>query len=315
MREGWMARAALDPTAHRTEGNAMTATTGASHSGIPFGQYCTDEDCWCQRTPIVKPTILPTSNRESLCACCGMSCTPAEYHPYAACLIFQQCHNSTTVRANLHAVLLHGRDSAGETKAKRGFLGSTADGGIDDADREPLGFLTDLISRADERNYSDEWLGNFVRANLAEAREQCGELNQWRANCTGKHGSQMPCVESPAETTREVPDGWAIVPREADDVIGAYIPNGNGPQARDFYRRLVAVAELSGGAHLRVRHWSCNIEAQGHARCAEWCRIPDQCPGSAEVMHRPAVKSKAEATEEERGVDEITFDRDLGHNK
>lgn len=88
-----------------------------------------------------------------------------------------------------------------------------------------------------------------------------------------------------------IPNGWAVVPREADDVIAAYIPHGNGPQGRDFYRRLVAVAELSGGAHLRVRHWSCNIEAQGHKRCAEWCRIPDQCPGSAELMHRPAVKS------------------------
>jgi hypothetical protein len=58
-----------------------------------------------------------------------------------------------------------------------------------------VGFLADLIERADDRKYSDEWLGNFVRANLAEAREQAEELAQWHAECTGKHGSQMPCVE------------------------------------------------------------------------------------------------------------------------
>jgi len=56
-------------------------------------------------------------SKEQLCACCGMSCTPREYHPYAACLMFQQCHNSTTVRANLHAVLAHGREAVGETRA------------------------------------------------------------------------------------------------------------------------------------------------------------------------------------------------------
>lgn len=35
------------------------------------------------------------------CADCGMPCTPREYHPYAACLMFKACHNSDTVRANL----------------------------------------------------------------------------------------------------------------------------------------------------------------------------------------------------------------------
>lgn len=35
------------------------------------------------------------------CGDCGMPCTPAEYHPYAACLMFKACHNSATVRANL----------------------------------------------------------------------------------------------------------------------------------------------------------------------------------------------------------------------
>lgn len=38
------------------------------------------------------------------CGTCGMPCTPGEYHPYAACLMFKACHNSETVRANLEAV-------------------------------------------------------------------------------------------------------------------------------------------------------------------------------------------------------------------
>ena len=38
------------------------------------------------------------------CAECGMSCNADEYHPYAACLMFTQCHNSETVRINLEAV-------------------------------------------------------------------------------------------------------------------------------------------------------------------------------------------------------------------
>lgn len=35
------------------------------------------------------------------CGECGMPCTPNEYHPYAACLMFKACHDSKVVRANL----------------------------------------------------------------------------------------------------------------------------------------------------------------------------------------------------------------------
>lgn len=38
------------------------------------------------------------------CAECGMPCDPAEYHPFAACLMFKACHDSSVVRANLDAV-------------------------------------------------------------------------------------------------------------------------------------------------------------------------------------------------------------------
>lgn len=43
------------------------------------------------------------------CTQCNMQCEPGEYHPYAACLMYMQCVNSETVRANLAAVVEHGR--------------------------------------------------------------------------------------------------------------------------------------------------------------------------------------------------------------
>lgn len=44
-----------------------------------------------------------TNTALSACTECGMPCAPAEYHPYAACLMFKGCHNSETVRSNLSA--------------------------------------------------------------------------------------------------------------------------------------------------------------------------------------------------------------------
>lgn len=38
------------------------------------------------------------------CSECGMPCEADEYHPYAACLMYQQCHDSETVRDNLIVV-------------------------------------------------------------------------------------------------------------------------------------------------------------------------------------------------------------------
>ena len=35
------------------------------------------------------------------CGTCGMACTPGEFHPYAACLMYRGCHSAATVRANL----------------------------------------------------------------------------------------------------------------------------------------------------------------------------------------------------------------------
>lgn len=52
------------------------------------------------------------------CGTCGMPCTPGEYHPYAACLMFKACHNSETVRANLEAV----RATSQPTQAQAGAV-------------------------------------------------------------------------------------------------------------------------------------------------------------------------------------------------
>jgi hypothetical protein len=60
-----------------------------------------------------------------------MPCTPDEYHPYAACLMFKACHNSETVRANLEAVRATPPAVVGEPVAVKamGYGGST---GIND---------------------------------------------------------------------------------------------------------------------------------------------------------------------------------------
>jgi hypothetical protein len=46
------------------------------------------------------------------CCECGMHVTIDQYHPYAACLMFKQCHDSEVVEANLLAVIGHGYDLA-----------------------------------------------------------------------------------------------------------------------------------------------------------------------------------------------------------
>ncbi len=43
------------------------------------------------------------------CGECGMPGRANDYHPYAACLMFKACHSSEVVRANLDAVVEHGR--------------------------------------------------------------------------------------------------------------------------------------------------------------------------------------------------------------
>lgn len=47
---------------------------------------------------------MPADTTLAPCGECGMPCTRAEYHPYAACLMFKACQNSDTVRANMQAV-------------------------------------------------------------------------------------------------------------------------------------------------------------------------------------------------------------------
>jgi len=42
------------------------------------------------------------------CQECGMPCSPKDYHPYAACLMFKACHDSQVVKVNLDSVVAWG---------------------------------------------------------------------------------------------------------------------------------------------------------------------------------------------------------------
>jgi hypothetical protein len=46
----------------------------------------------------------------STCIECGMPVKLGQYHPFAACLMFKQCHNSETVQANLWSIVDFGRE-------------------------------------------------------------------------------------------------------------------------------------------------------------------------------------------------------------
>jgi hypothetical protein len=53
----------------------------------------------------------PNQAEATVCGYCGMVCRSIrEYHPYAACLMFQACRNGDTVRGNLQSVIEYGKD-------------------------------------------------------------------------------------------------------------------------------------------------------------------------------------------------------------
>ena len=54
----------------------------------------------------------------NFCEQCGMACHENEYHPYAACLMHMACRNGDTVRANLEAVIEHGKVQMGREAAQ-----------------------------------------------------------------------------------------------------------------------------------------------------------------------------------------------------
>lgn len=66
------------------------------------------------------------------CHQCGMFCSPTEFHPFAACLMFMGCHDSDKVRANLAALTATQATKAGEFdehawkwESEAGFTGLT----------------------------------------------------------------------------------------------------------------------------------------------------------------------------------------------
>lgn len=66
------------------------------------------------------------------CAQCGMAMLhQAEYHPFAACLIFKACRDGQKVRENLGAVIDHVRERDARSAARHAALPETGenDGG------------------------------------------------------------------------------------------------------------------------------------------------------------------------------------------
>lgn len=60
-----------------------------------------------------RTTDLEVEERSRTCGECGMLLESiAEYHPFAACLMYRGCRDSITVRANLSAVVAHGYEQA-----------------------------------------------------------------------------------------------------------------------------------------------------------------------------------------------------------
>lgn len=59
----------------------------------------------------MRPDQMPI--QDETCGDCGMVCGRNEYHPFAACLMFKACRNGEQVRANLEAVIDHGRREGG----------------------------------------------------------------------------------------------------------------------------------------------------------------------------------------------------------
>lgn len=84
------------------------------------------------------------------CDECGMMCSPNEYHPYAACLMFKGCQRGDIVRANLPTP-----PAAVPVEALKGLMAG----------------LEDSIAHNDE---SDDWLrgakttAQFIRDELTQ---------------------------------------------------------------------------------------------------------------------------------------------------
>ena len=100
----------------------------------------------------------------TVCIECGMVCEAVEYHPYAACLMFKQCHNSETVRANLQAV----RDDSYQQGRVEGL-------------RESMDDLRKRMDRDDGDTDNDvwkhlAWCELQIKAQAAQDEKGVGEL-------------------------------------------------------------------------------------------------------------------------------------------
>lgn len=129
---------------------------------------------------------------------------------------------------------------------------------LDTAALERVGALLKLIGPAHETNgeqeptvplkvYNalkvdrDDWRDQAIRWEGEEKKRQA-ELAKWKTNCTGKHGSQTPCVESLPEEPSEnaAPSGPAVTVTQDQEGLRVevdgvrYVPQSEPP----LYARL-----------------------------------------------------------------------------
>jgi hypothetical protein len=115
-----------------------------------------------------------STERDAACAECGMVCSPGEFHPYAACLMFRGCHDGDVVRTNLAAL-------RGPGEMPEAGKDSPATAGQDEPEppafkpHELLGNLPDIpheagpIRKAETRRAPKEGSTDALREALKEA--------------------------------------------------------------------------------------------------------------------------------------------------
>ena len=107
-----------------------------------------------------------TEAGHSVCAECGMGCNAGEYHPYAACLMFKQCRNSETVRANLQDV----RDDSYQQGRVEGLR--EAAGMVDDDCYIPGGELSPDFEHRCKHNVNQKELAGKIRFRANDLAQQ-----------------------------------------------------------------------------------------------------------------------------------------------
>lgn len=163
------------------------------------------------------------------CTECGMPCEAAEYHPYAACLMYMACHDSETVRANLPDIAPGGRDE------------------------QPYGYLVEAdgtFFRRDECAFPQGLTKLYTHPQPPSAPQEFGEAMA----SVDAALSRLPRPKTPSAPQA---DGWQLVPKEpTTGMVCAAIGPITSQQARDAYDAMLRAAPSSPpqAAARRIQH-------------------------------------------------------------